>query len=251
MEQDKDTSQFPMRLQVFLAHSGLASRRKCEELIAAGRVSVNGAIIRQLGTKITAADRICVDGKPVSMEPRLVYVLLNKPKGYLCASSDSYGRPLAIDLLKQHYPERLYNVGRLDLYSSGALIFTNDGNFARAISHPSAEIEKEYFVETVFPYDDSVLENFVSGITVEGVFYKCKSAKKIGDKKMSIVLIEGKNREIRKVLSACGIKVRKLIRLRIGNISLGKLPLGSFRDISPQEISSLLSLCSNRRHLHR
>ena len=241
METKQD--QFPMRLQVFLAHSGIASRRACEALILDGRVQVNGKPVVELGTKVSKNDVVCFDGKPVSLEEKKVYVLLNKPKGYLCASHDDFGRPLAKDLLAKAYQQRLYNVGRLDLYSSGAIIFTNDGDFAAAVSHPSSEIEKEYFVETVFPFDENVLREFTKGVIVEGVFYRCKSAEKLNAKKMKITLVEGKNREIRNVLKHFGIKVRQLTRIRIGSIGLGGLASGNFRELTKAEISALVKAC--------
>lgn len=238
---------FPMRLHVFLARCGIASRRTCEALVQAGRVNVNGETVYELGTKVTETDAVCFDGKPVRIERKKVYVLLHKPKGYLCALRDDYGRPLASDLLKNAYSERLYNVGRLDLYSSGAILFTNDGNFADAIAHPSGEIEKEYFVETVFPFDETVLHKFTEGVTVDGVLYRCKRAEKLAPKKMRITLIEGKNREIRTVLKHFAIKVQQLTRIRIGNISLDGLAPGKFRNLTATEISDLLRLAENAK----
>ena len=133
----------PIRLQAFLAHAGVASRRASEKIITDGRVTVNGEAVTELGTKVTVKDTVCVDGKPVALEAAKRYVLLNKPAGYVCSQSDEKGRPCAVDLLKSAYSERLYNVGRLDMYSQGAILFTNDGDFAARLSHPSAEIEKE------------------------------------------------------------------------------------------------------------
>ena len=132
------------RLQAFWAHAGVASRRASEKIILEGRVSVNGSVVTELGTKVKAGDKVCVDGKPVFAEAEKRYVLLNKPVGYVCSMSDEKGRPVAADLLKDKYKERLYNVGRLDMFSCGLIIFTNDGDFAKILSHPSAEIEKEY-----------------------------------------------------------------------------------------------------------
>lgn len=234
-----------LRLQVFLARCGIASRRKCEEFIKEGRVSVDGEIVSELGTKVAQDAKVCFDGKPVTPEEKKVYVLLNKPKGYLCSLRDDFSRPLAVDLLKESFSERLYNVGRLDLYSSGAIIFTNDGEFAKIISHPSSEIEKEYFVETVFPFDEKILKEFMSGVEVDGIVYKCKAAKKLSSKKMMITLIEGKNREIRNVLKHFNVKIRQLTRLRIGNIELDGLPYGKFRELKKEEIKALLNLAKN------
>ena len=238
METKQD--QFLMRLQVFLAHCGIASRRACEALILDGRVQVNGQPVVELGTKVSKNDVVCFDGKPVSLEEKKVYVLLNKPKGYLCASHDDFGRPLAKDLLAKAYQQRLYNVGRLDLYSSGAIIFTNDGDFSAKVEHPSSEIEKEYEVITVFEYPDEILQKFLRGVRIEGVFYKALSAERISKNKMRIVLIEGKNREIRRVLKFFNIKIKKLIRVRIGCVYLSDLPSGKHRPLTSEEIKGLL-----------
>ena len=235
-----------LRLQVFLAHCGVASRRNCEKIIAEGRVSVNGTVITEPGTKVSLKDVVCLDGKAVSPEKRKVYVLLNKPSGFVCTQSDEKGRAVAVDILKQKYSERLYNVGRLDMFSRGAIIFTNDGAFAAKLSHPSSEIEKEYLVETSYPLPEGLASRFVRGIRVEGVFYKAKSAENVNSHKMRIVLVEGKNREIRRVFSDAGAAVRSLQRVRIGNLRLENLEEGRFRELSEKEVRELLSLCKNQ-----
>lgn len=232
---------FPMRLQVYLSKCSVASRRKSEMFISEGRITVNGTVVTELGTKVLEKDLVQVDGKTIKLEKNKIYLLLNKPKGYLCASSDEYGRPLALDLLKESFTERIYNVGRLDLYSNGAIIFTNDGEFARIVSHPASEIEKEYFVKTVLPFKKSVLKQFKSGINIEGIFYKCKSAKALSNTTMLITLIEGKNREIRRVLNYFNIRIRQLTRIRIGCVKLNGLESGKFRHLTKSEINKLLS----------
>ena len=234
-----------VRLQVFLAHSGVASRRASEKIILDGRVSVNGTVVTELGTKVSEKDKILVDGKPVSLEEKKRYVLLNKPLGVVCSQSDEKGRPCAVDLLREKYSERLYNVGRLDMFSHGALIFTNDGDFAAKLSHPSAEIEKEYLVESSLPLPRYLAEDFRKGIRVDGVFYKAKDAQEINSHKMRVVLIEGKNREIRRVFENAGVSIRNLCRIRIGNVLLGELNPGEFRDLTESEVRELLKLCKN------
>ena len=165
-----------IRLQAFLAHCGVASRRACEKIIIDGRVSVNGNVVTELGLKVSDSDVVAVDGKEVLPEKEKRYVLLNKPAGYVCSQSDEQGRPVAVDLLKDSFSERLYNVGRLDMFSTGAIIFTNDGDFAAKLSHPSAEVEKEYIVESSLPLPRNLAENFKKGIRVDDVFYKAKDA---------------------------------------------------------------------------
>lgn len=236
-------SEFPMRLQVYLAHCGVASRRACEKLIAKGSVSVNGSVITQAGTKVFSGDDVCVDGKKVFIEEKKRYILLNKPSGYVCSLSDEKGRPVAADLLKTAYSERLYNIGRLDMFSQGLILFTNDGEFARILSHPSAELEKEYIVDTSLNLPRGLAERFEKGVRVDGVFYKCRRAEEINARRMKIVLIEGKNREIRNVFQSEGAAIKRLTRVRIGNITIDNMKSGSFRELSNAEVQGLLSLC--------
>lgn len=232
-----------IRLQVFLSHSGVASRRACEKIITDGRVTVNGQTVTEMGTKVTAKDEICVDGKKVTPEETKRYVLLHKPAGYVCSLADEKDRPVAASILKEQFSERLYNVGRLDMFSTGLIIFTNDGNFAAKLSHPSAEIEKEYIVESSMPLPRTLCEEFEKGIRVDGVFYKCKSAQEMNARKIKIVLIEGKNREIRNVFASKEIGIKKLTRVRIGNIEMNGLKAGEFRELTEKEVAGLLKLC--------
>jgi len=228
-----------VRLQVFLSHAGVASRRAAEKIIACGRVSVNGKVITEQGAKVSAADVVCLDGKAVAGEEKLHYIALNKPPLFLCTSKDSENRPLAIDLLPPEIRERLYSVGRLDYHSSGLIFFTNDGDFAAKITHPSSEIEKEYLAETSNPIPLNVAERFLEGISVEGVWYQAFEAEKLGAKKLRIVLIEGKNREIRRVFSHFHLHIERLRRLRIGPVLLGDLPEGKTRPLTESELARL------------
>ena len=234
-----------MRLQVYLAHAGVASRRACEKIIAEGRVSVNGTLVTDMGSKVRTGDTVLLDGKPVHPEARKCYVLLNKPAGFVCTLSDEKGRPTAADLLKETYSERLYNIGRLDMFSSGAILFTNDGDFAAKIEHPSAQIEKEYVIETTQDFPPELLTRFERGIRVDGIFYKCRSAAAINRRKLRIVLVEGKNREIRRVLDSFNCTIKRLVRVRIGNLELGTLKAGEFRDLTAKERQTMLGLIHN------
>ncbi|MBR1722084.1 MAG: rRNA pseudouridine synthase, partial [Treponema sp.] len=166
---DSDNTKKETRLQAFLAHCGVASRRASEQIILDGRVTVNGGVVTELGTKVTVSDVVAVDGKVISLEEKKRYVLLFKPMGYVCTQSDEKGRPIAFDLLREHYSERLYSVGRLVMFSQGAIIFTNDGEFALKLGHPSAEIEKEYIVESSLPLPRYLAQDFKKGIRVENV----------------------------------------------------------------------------------
>jgi 23S rRNA pseudouridine2605 synthase len=228
-----------IRLQVFLSHAGVASRRAAEEIIAQGRVSVNGETITTQGSKVTEGDTVLLDGKPLRLEDRQIYLALNKPPCYICSSSDPQGRPLALDLLPAGR-ERLYNVGRLDFMSCGLIFFTNDGNFAGRLGHPACGLEKEYAVEATGPIPDAVIDAFNGGITIEGVHYKAKFAERTGRKNLKIILVEGKNREIRRVFSHFHLHPALLRRVRIGTVLLGTLAEGSSRPLTETEINELM-----------
>lgn len=231
----------PIRLQAYLARCGVASRRASEQLILDGRVKLNGETVRELGTKTRPGDRVELDGKLLEPESRKLYIALHKPEGYICSASDPQGRPLARSLLPAAVTERVYNVGRLDLRSSGLILFTNDGDFAAVVGHPSAEIEKEYLVESTVPIPDRLLEDFRSGIEVEGVRYQCAEVERTGKKSIRIVLVEGKNREIRRVFTAFRLHARRLHRVRIGPVTLGRLEEGASRPLTDREIEALLA----------
>lgn len=228
-----------IRLQLWLARSGVASRRKAEEFILAGRVSVDGKIVTELGSKASPDADVRVDGTRVFLAERLVYILLNKPAGYLSSMVDPEGRKLACDLLPRDLPERVYNVGRLDQWSSGLLLFTNDGELARRLSHPSCGIEKEYEIVTDAAFPESFLEGFRSGVTIEGVRYRAVKARRIDEKIARIVLVEGKNREIRRVLERFGLRALSLRRVRLGPILIGSLPEGQTRELTEEELDGL------------
>lgn len=232
---DKDNN--PLRLQVFMARSGVGSRRKCEELIALGFVKVNGATVTERGYKVQPGDIVTYRGKELNPTRKKVYLALHKPPMYICSNSDPEGRNLAADLLKGEFPVRLYNVGRLDYLSTGLIFFTNDGNFAKIVSHPSSGIEKEYIVETKQEIKEEILKEFVKGAWVEGVFYKIVSYSYKTPYKVKLVLKEGKNREIRRFFQSRRLKIRKLHRVRIGIVNLGNIPQGGYRFLSEKEVN--------------
>ena len=219
-----------------MSHAGIASRRAAEDIIAHGRVSVNGVTITSQGTKVGEGDIVLLDGKPVQLESRLLYFALNKPSGYICSSSDPQGRPLALNLLPCEIGERLYSVGRLDFLSCGLIFFTNDGNFAGLLGHPGCGVEKEYIVEATGLIPDAAVDAFKYGITIEGEYYMAKSAEKTGRKEMRIVLVEGKNREIRRVFSHFHLHPTVLRRIRIGPVLLGNLGEGASRPLTENEL---------------
>lgn len=244
MKMNRRDSNLPVRLQAYIAHCGVASRRAAEQIILDGRVTVNGTVVTELGTKVTENDVVTVDGNVIHLEAKKRYILLNKPAGYVCSSADEKGRQVAAGLLKEKYTERLYNVGRLDMYSKGMILFTNDGDFAAKLSHPSSQIEKEYIVETSQNIPDDFPTKFEKGIRIEGVFYKCKKCEILKTRKIKIVLIEGKNREIRTVLESQNIGTKSLVRVRIGNVTLDDLKPGESRELTENEVKGLLKLAT-------
>jgi 23S rRNA pseudouridine2605 synthase len=230
------------RLNKLLAHAGVGSRRHVEELIAAGRVSVDGRPVRELGTKVDPqAQQVTVDGQPVKTE-RPVYWVVNKPRGYLCTNEDPAGRPRAIDLVP-HVEQRVYTVGRLDEDSEGLLLLTNDGDLAHRLMHPRFGVEKTYLVQVAgHPSRDDVRQ-ILKGVWLSDGHvraHRVKVMKSQGDSTwMQVVLSEGKNREIRRMLARLNHKVLRLRRVAIGPVQLDKLPKGKARKLSPLELGAL------------
>ena len=229
------------RLHKILAHAGVGSRRHCEELIAAGRVSVDGHIVRELGTKASDEQRICVDGESIKAE-RHVYWLVNKPKGYLCTNHDPAGRPRALDLIPQ-VAQRVYVVGRLDEGSEGLLLLTNDGDLAFRLMHPRFGVEKTYLVQVAgFPKNED-LQQLLRGVWLSEGRVKARQVKRLrtqgGSTWLRIVLAEGRNREIRRMLARHGHKVLSLRRVAIGPIQLKGLPPGKTRRLATDELQAL------------
>ncbi|MDR0383547.1 MAG: rRNA pseudouridine synthase [Spirochaetaceae bacterium] len=228
-----------VRLQAYLARAGVASRRASERLIAAGRVSVNGAVVTEMGAKTLPGDIVCVDGQPARPESRRHYIALNKPPLYLCSAGDAENRPLAGDLLPPEIQERLYSIGRLDYRSRGLILFTNDGMFASKLGHPSSNIEKEYIIEASGAIDGGVADSFLAGIEIEGTLYRAIEIERLGRKALRVVLIEGKNRELRRVFSHFRLHPVSLRRIRIGPVRLGDLAEGRSRPLSAAELEAL------------
>lgn len=227
------------RLQAVLARAGLASRRAAEELILAGRVRVNGRVVTELGARALPEDRVELDGKPVIPESRMRYLALNKPPGFLCAMSDDRGRPLAASLLKPEIKERVYNVGRLDLESSGLILFTNDGAFAARVGHPSSGLVKVYEVEADGRVPNAFGPRFEAGIEDDGETIRAAKVTVTGERRCTVRLVEGKNREIRRALAVFGLRAITLRRVAIGPVRLGDLPEGRWRELGSEEIDAL------------
>ncbi len=225
-----------LRLQVYLARCGLGSRRSCEQFIRDARVTVNGEPVLRMGTRVRPADEVAVDGRRVKPALGNLYVALHKPAGYLCANADPAGRPLASELFRSVIRERLVHVGRLDFLSTGLIFYTNDGEFTRLVSHPGSRIEKEYLVESARKIDPDFLEQYRRGIRVEGTVYRCERYLLRSDHSALITLVEGKNRELRNVFASRNIRLKRVHRVRIGNVSLRGLAPGRFRNLTEREV---------------
>jgi len=229
-----------MRLQKFLSAAGVCSRRKGERLIREGRVSVNGEPATELGIRVQPRkDRVCLDGRPVIFEPEMLYIALNKPAGYV-TSCRHPGQRIVLELVD--IPRRVYPVGRLDRESTGLLLLTNDGRLHHRLSHPSFDHEKEYAVTVARPISRAALEKLAAGIVLEGRRTRPARVIRVSARRFRIVLQEGRNRQIRRMVGRLGHQVTRLERRRIANIKLGRLPPGKWRYLRPSEKEELLKL---------
>jgi 23S rRNA pseudouridine2605 synthase len=241
----------PARLQKILAAAGIASRRKAEEIIAAGRVTLNGQVVTEQGTKADPqTDTICVDGKPLHCPQRFVYFLLNKPKGYVTTVSDPEGRPTVMQLLGE-LPERVYPVGRLDYASEGLLLLSNDGALAQKLTKAGSHIPKTYLVKISGKPGEKSLQRLRSGITIaldDGRRFKTSPAKirlveDAPNPWYEVVLIEGRNRQIRRMFQQIGFLVEKIKRTQLGPLTLD-VPPGKFRPLTEREVHRLKNLAA-------
>jgi len=227
-----------------LSECGIASRKESARAARAGQITVNGMPVRNADAKVDPErDAVVFSGEPVEYR-QFTYILLNKPAGYVCSLADEKGRSTAAELLAPHFKERLYNVGRLDMFSQGLVLFTNDGDFAAQVSHPSSQIEKEYVVDATQSIPKELVDKFCRGIRIEGVFYRCLEARLVHPRRLVVVLIEGKNREIRRVFEHFEIPIRRLTRVRIGNLGLDSIPEGGFRELDSTAVAELIALCN-------
>ena len=228
-----------IRLQKFLSAAGVCSRRKGEEYITAGRVAVNGRIVTELGTRIDPEmDVVQVDGKPVESSQPHLYIALHKPQGYV-TSCRHPGEKIVIDLVD--IPQRIYPIGRLDKDSTGLLLLTNDGRLHHRLSHPSFDHEKEYEVTTAQTITDGALRKLAEGLPLMGTKTRPAKVRRLSDQKFRIVLKEGRNRQIRRMVRKVGGQVDRLKRIRVGNVKLGRLAPGSWRYLTQAETQHLLT----------
>lgn len=232
-----------MRLNKFLSNSGIASRRKCDEIIKDGKVCVNGKVVTELGRVINEKkDKVEVEGKIITLPSSFVYIKLNKPKGYACSANDEKGRKIIYDLVDTK--ERLFSIGRLDYNTEGLIILTNDGDFANKVAHPRYHLEKEYRVNVVGEIKESELAVLRKGVVIDGQRLPSARVESLGFEngvtRLSIVIDEGQNRQIRRMFEAIGREIKLLKRVRIGGVSLGGLKRGEWRDLTENELNALV-----------
>ena len=228
-----------------MARCGAASRRKCEEYITQGRVKVNGQTVTQLGTTVSASDKVELDGKLLQEQPKYVYIMLNKPEKVMSTSSDPEGRVTVTQLID--LPYRLYPVGRLDYNTSGLILLTNDGDAAYRLTHPKYEIEKEYLAVIKGEIDRRDILKLERGVQIEeNTVTAPAKIQVVGGTQhtvtLSITIHEGRNREVRKMLEAINKELLSLMRIRIAGINLGKLPSGEYRELNSTELAYISSL---------
>ena len=233
-----------MRLEKFLATAGVASRRDAKTYILAGRVTVNDNVVWIPGTRIAVeTDEVRLDGKRIKGEPRKIYLMLNKPAGYLTTTRDERGRKTVMDLVND-VSERVFPVGRLDFDTEGLLLLTNDGAFARKIMHPSSMIDKIYAVRVKGHPSDKAISLLRQGIEIDGVTTApaeiTQTQQDGGSTQFRVVIHEGKKRQIRRMFHAIGHDVTHLKRIQVGSLRLGDLPTGRYRFLSPTEIAALM-----------
>jgi 23S rRNA pseudouridine2605 synthase/23S rRNA pseudouridine2604 synthase len=226
-----------IRIQKFLSQAGVCSRRRAETYIQAGRITVNGSVVTQLGTKIDPqSDRVELDGVRVEALEERVTIALNKPQGYVTSCSHP-GEKTVMELID--LDQRVYPVGRLDKNSTGLLLLTNDGDLHLRLSHPSFDHEKEYEVTVARPITDGALAKMAEGLPLMGTQTRPAKIERISSRRFRMVLQEGKNRQIRRMVRKVGHRVEKLRRIRVAHIRLGRLAKGKWRYLSPKELAML------------
>lgn len=227
-----------MRINKYIAETGFCSRRETDRLVEAKRITINGVICEH-GSQVQPGDIVLIDGKPIKAKPKPVYIALNKPVG-ITSTSESQIKGNIVDFV--NHPERIFPIGRLDKDSQGLILLTNDGDIVNKILRSEYGHEKEYVVTVDKPYDQSFIRGMSNGVEILGVVTKKCKVSRINDRTFKIILTQGLNRQIRRMCKAFGYRVVKLERIRIMNIKLDKLPIGSWRVLTDEERTELFSL---------
>ena len=240
------------RIQKVIAHAGVASRRKAEQLILEGKVTVNDKVVRELGVKVTGKEKIEVEGIPLQREKKVYYVL-HKPRGFVSTVSDEKNRRTVVDFFQDKVSERVYPVGRLDYDTAGVLLMTNDGDFANKMMHPSGEIDKVYLARVKGIVTQESLKPLARGVKIDGYQTKPATAQLVSvDKKnqsslVRLVIHEGRYHQVKKMFDAIGFPVKKLRREQFGNIDVAGLAAGEFRPLTPHEVKTLISMANDKK----
>ncbi len=234
-----------MRLNRFLAAAGAGSRRHCDELIAGGRVTINGRVCTDFSYEPNETDHVKVGSKMVRPQQQL-HIVLNKPAGFVSTRSDPNARDTIFDLLPLHLP-RLFNVGRLDAQSEGLLVLTNDGDLAQRLTHPRYKVEKEYEVLLDRPWDPELAPKLQRGVMLDGQRARLERIATVKPTLVRVILRQGINRQIRRMFYEIGYEVKRLVRTRIGSLRLGDLPRGHWRPLSAAELHALDTACRQSR----
>ncbi len=227
------------RLQKLIAQAGICSRREAEKIISAGRVTVDGKIIRELGAKADTNQKICVDGKPLTFDVEKIYILLNKPRGYVSTVKDERGRRTIIDLLGENFKNRVYPVGRLDLNSEGLILLTNDGDLTNSLIHPRFEVKKTYRAKISGVLTEEKLDKLRAGVELGDGLTAPAEIYRLDTDLIEITIHEGRNRQVRRMFAAIGCDVKRLKRIKFANLTLDGLKSGEFRELRAEEVAKL------------
>lgn len=226
-----------IRINKFIAGAGVCSRRNADEIILQGRVKINGQVVTDLSTRVSNKDKVQIDNKEIKLEKNKLYIMLNKPTGYVTTSKEQFKRPSVLDLIKVE--ERMFPVGRLDMDSEGLLLLTNDGDFTNKIIHPTKHVSKQYEVVLKEEITSQAIEKLEKGIDIGGYITRPAKVKKINKNVILITIKEGKNRQIRKMCEAVDNKVVTLKRVQIGELKLGDLKTGEYRSLTSEDIEKI------------
>lgn len=234
------------RLQKIIAQSGFCSRRAAEKLIIDGKVSVDGKIIRELGAKADINQKIIVDGKILTSNAKKIYLLLNKPRGYVSTAHDDRNRKTIIDLLGENFSERVYPVGRLDFNSEGLILLTNDGELTNLLIHPRFEVKKTYLAKIFGDLTEKKLDLLRAGIELDDGLTAPAEIYILEKNLVEITIHEGRNRQVRRMFAAIGCEVRRLRRIKFANLTLDGVKVGNFRELTPYEVEKLKKLVGDK-----
>ena len=227
------------RLQKIIAQAGFCSRRTAEKLIISGKVSVDGKIITELGAKADSNQKIVVDGKFLTSDAEKIYILLNKPRGYVSTVKDERGRRTVLELLGENFKKRVYPVGRLDLNSEGLILLTNDGELTNALIHPRFEVKKTYRAKISGTITEEKLDKLRAGIELDDGLTAPAEIYRLENDLIEITIHEGRNRQVRRMFAAIGCDVKRLRRIKFANLTLDGLKVGKFRELTTEELEKL------------